>query len=699
MADTPKKPSKEKDFSPEADEIPPDTDIKNQYKAENYIQNQNAVNQQYQNIQNVNIYQNKNHGEEYQIMPNNIVNQINQQSEVYQSFQEGQQSKFPLSSQKYEIIQENIGYNINQQNNDNSRQIYQVLGQPKIYQEFQSEEYQESQSPNINQQEIFEIIQNSKNSNIQLNENQLIQEGQGGNLEGYQMAQEGNLYKIIRQESDYNNGEVEYSQSNQMEGRAYQLSGSRNIEEDFNEYNNKSKSNYSEIRQKLKRNKEPKDSLSKVHIKSKKFGNSRSGLSSRNYKGQSIIRKIPPLISFQNISSKKIKQSKTKTKKENFIDFVEIPREEYAKYADTETLFFEGGMNTGQYTFRGKETVIKQEDMQGKIEISEDEIAEELSKRTNRKEKKIKYEIMDKFFSLTEFERKNIKENELQQIEIENNEEILMQGNNENKKEMLMQAKNENNNELLMQGENENNENNNFEYKYEQAQISSQQNLSVQKMAKSGMRKEGGKSENNYSGQYQSENMNYKINNQYSINESNSPMDNYSKYLLEQINKIRIDPQSFIGVIEDAKANIVKSRFGGYAYNGKIKIALAEGEPAFDDAIEFLKSTESMEILEYSPLLMVKLPQNESEIKDFNDLKIKVEEMLEEGINIKSYWRDIIRDPEISFLLMIVDDTGSRRGMKRKDILNPKMKYIGISSIEINGSFVCYITLSSNLTF
>lgn len=274
-----------------------------------------------------------------------------------------------------------------------------------------------------------------------------------------------------------------------------------------------------------------------------------------------------------------------------------------------------------------------------------------------------------------------------------------MQGNNENKKEMLMQARNENNNQLLMQGENENNENNNFEYKYEQAQISSQQNLSVQKMAKSGMRKEGGKSENNYSGQYQSENMNYKINNQYNINESNSPMDNYSKYLLEQINKIRIDPQSFIGVIEDAKANIVKSRFGGYAYNGKIKIALAEGEPAFDDAIEFLKSTESMEILEYSPLLTVKLPQNESEIKDFNDLKIKVEEMLEEGINIKSYWRDIIRDPEISFLLMIVDDTGSRRGMKRKDILNPKMKYIGISSIEINGSFVCYITLSSNLTF
>ena len=71
--------------------------------------------------------------------------------------------------------------------------------------------------------------------------------------------------------------------------------------------------------------------------------------------------------------------------------------------------------------------------------------------------------------------------------------------------------------------------------------------------------------------------------------------------------------------------------------------------------------------------------------------------MVDYGINVKSYWRDVIRDPEISFLLMIVDDTGLRRGMKRKDILDPKMKYIGISSIEINGNFVCYITLSSKL--
>ena len=69
--------------------------------------------------------------------------------------------------------------------------------------------------------------------------------------------------------------------------------------------------------------------------------------------------------------------------------------------------------------------------------------------------------------------------------------------------------------------------------------------------------------------------------------------------------------------------------------------------------------------------------------------------MLNNGISVKSYWRDIIKDPEISFLMMMVDDNGIKSGMGREDLMDPKMKYIGISSIEINGSFVCYITLSS----
>ena len=172
------------------------------------------------------------------------------------------------------------------------------------------------------------------------------------------------------------------------------------------------------------------------------------------------------------------------------------------------------------------------------------------------------------------------------------------------------------------------------------------------------------------------------------------PADNYSKYLLDQINRIRIDPQSFIGVIEDAKANIGKDKFGRLIYKGKMKIALAKGESAFNEAIEYLKNIESMGVLKYNSYLTVMPPQNVEEIKDKDDLGRKVMEMINGGMNIKSYWRDVIKDPEISFLLMIIDDNGSKSGMRRRDILNPNMEYIGISSVEINKNFVCYITLS-----
>ena len=122
---------------------------------------------------------------------------------------------------------------------------------------------------------------------------------------------------------------------------------------------------------------------------------------------------------------------------------------------------------------------------------------------------------------------------------------------------------------------------------------------------------------------------------------------------------------------------------------------MSKGKPAFDEAIEFLQKTKSMEKLKFNHNITPKLPQNEDEISDKNDLKKKIEKMTGNGISIKSYWRDVIKDPEISFLLMIVDDNGVKSGKKRKDILNPHIKYIGISSVEINGKFVCYITLSS----
>jgi hypothetical protein len=172
------------------------------------------------------------------------------------------------------------------------------------------------------------------------------------------------------------------------------------------------------------------------------------------------------------------------------------------------------------------------------------------------------------------------------------------------------------------------------------------------------------------------------------------PLDNYSRYFLSQINKIRTEPQSFIGVIEDSKSNIIKDRLGRIIYNGKIKVALNSGEKAFDDAIQFLKELNPVEPLIYNQMLTANVPLTEEEIMDKNDLNKKVEMMIQMGVNIRSFWRDVIKDPEISFLLMIIDDNGIKSGMRRKDILSPYMKHIGISSTEIKNNFVCYVTLA-----
>ena len=137
--------------------------------------------------------------------------------------------------------------------------------------------------------------------------------------------------------------------------------------------------------------------------------------------------------------------------------------------------------------------------------------------------------------------------------------------------------------------------------------------------------------------------------------------------------------------------------YGRLIYNGKLKVALNQGEPAFDNAINYLKEINPMEKLEFNQLITVECPENENDILDVNYITYKVDNLINTGIYINSYWRDIINDPEISFLLMIVDDICYKSGKRRKDILNPNMKYIGISSKEINGKFVCFITLSKFL--
>ena len=72
-----------------------------------------------------------------------------------------------------------------------------------------------------------------------------------------------------------------------------------------------------------------------------------------------------------------------------------------------------------------------------------------------------------------------------------------------------------------------------------------------------------------------------------------------------------------------------------------------------------------------------------------DQVKLKIDS----GMDIKSFWKDIVSDPESCFILTVVDDSGLDDGNKRIDILNKDNKYIGISTVKIGKSFACYIVI------
>ena len=90
----------------------------------------------------------------------------------------------------------------------------------------------------------------------------------------------------------------------------------------------------------------------------------------------------------------------------------------------------------------------------------------------------------------------------------------------------------------------------------------------------------------------------------------------FSRYIFDNINNIRENPQSFMEIIEKAKSNIMYDKKGLCIYTSTVKVALSRGEPEFDDVIEFLGNLQHMKRLEISPYLVIIPLSNEEEIKD-----------------------------------------------------------------------------------
>ncbi len=166
---------------------------------------------------------------------------------------------------------------------------------------------------------------------------------------------------------------------------------------------------------------------------------------------------------------------------------------------------------------------------------------------------------------------------------------------------------------------------------------------------------------------------------------SNYPITEYVQKVFSLINRIRINPPEFVELIETAE-KYVKEKDGRKIFdNNTIKVALNEGKKMFKDCEDFLKKLQPMEELSFCDDIVIECPKDEKHIKDINFFKDRLLEK-KEKFGIEAYFKDSIKIPEISVLLMLVDDSSKNPRKKRETLLNPKFKFIGISSTDLSDS-------------
>ena len=180
----------------------------------------------------------------------------------------------------------------------------------------------------------------------------------------------------------------------------------------------------------------------------------------------------------------------------------------------------------------------------------------------------------------------------------------------------------------------------------------------------------------------------------------NGKYSDFPEKILELINRIRDKPSSYAEVIEESINNIIEEpneedeNNPKLIYKHKVKVALVKGEPAFREAAEKLREMSSLPPLELKSDICVPLPETEEEIRDPSYLKEHVK-IIRETNNVDVFFKDLIKIPEVSALLMIVDDSSKNPGRKRQAVLSNIFKYIGISSKFVGNTFIAYFTFSS----
>ena len=160
---------------------------------------------------------------------------------------------------------------------------------------------------------------------------------------------------------------------------------------------------------------------------------------------------------------------------------------------------------------------------------------------------------------------------------------------------------------------------------------------------------------------------------------SNLPLTNYVKKVFSLINNVRLNPANYVQLIDETQKYIKEINGRKIFDDNRIKVSLNEGKKMFEDCSDYLKRLQPMEEFVFCDDIVLECPKDEQKIKDINYFREKLMEK-KEKFGIEAYFKDSIKIPEISVLLMLVDDSAKNPRKKRETLLNPKYKFIGISS-------------------
>ena len=176
------------------------------------------------------------------------------------------------------------------------------------------------------------------------------------------------------------------------------------------------------------------------------------------------------------------------------------------------------------------------------------------------------------------------------------------------------------------------------------------------------------------------------------VKEKDETTNRFNTRVFQLINQIRRDPPAYANTILDNIQYIIQEN-NKLIFKKKVKVLLNKGEPAFREAAEALKTINPMDDLIMKNEIAIPLPLSKEEIND-NNIIINHVNNIRKDYNINVYFKNMIKNPEIAVLLLIVDDSLNNPGAKRNAILNPSFRKIGINSNFIDTTFVSFFSFS-----